>query len=355
MNQKDTVFNYNGQPVYIGIDVHKKTWTVSICTEHTQPNRWPVKLQAPFVENLVAHLDKHYPGGTYYAAYEAGFSGFWAQRQLESAGIDTLVLNAADIPVTHKDVDQKTDNRDSRKIARTIRTGDVSSIYIPSKQAVLDRSVVRTRFQMAKNERRFKCMIKSHLNFMGYRVPEHLDHRHWPNRFIQWLMNLQKEKQDPSLSILLEGLQHMRKLCLQSVKELRKLAQSDRYAEVYQNLRSIPGIGLKNGMLIITEIVDMNRFRNINQLYSYCGLIPSQSSSGENEQMRELTNRTNKRLRSALVECSWAAVRHHPVMRCRYEQYCKRMIGPQAIIRIARKLVSQIRYVWLHDVQYKSL
>ena len=62
------------------------------------------------------------------SAYEAGFSGFWAKRKLTELGIDTIVVHPADIPTTDKDRDQKSDQRDSRKISTSLRSGELRGV-----------------------------------------------------------------------------------------------------------------------------------------------------------------------------------------------------------------------------------
>ncbi len=90
-----------------------------------------VSIERPFVKNVWAYLSKNFPGGTYYVAYQAGFSGFWAQRKLTEKGMKTIVVHPADIPTTDKERDQKNDQRDSRKIASSLRSGELRGIYIP--------------------------------------------------------------------------------------------------------------------------------------------------------------------------------------------------------------------------------
>ena len=89
--------SYNGQKIFIGIDVHKNLWGVAVVCEggfedyHTQE---------PSAEKLFEFLQKHYPDGEYHAVYESGFSGFSTYYSLVELGIDCMVINAADVPTT---------------------------------------------------------------------------------------------------------------------------------------------------------------------------------------------------------------------------------------------------------------
>jgi hypothetical protein len=144
--------NFKGQNIYVGIDVHLKTWTVTILTE-TQPHK--TFTQPPRAEVLVDYLKIHFPNGNYYSAYEAGFSGFWAHHRLQSLGINNIVINPADIPTTQKEQYQKNDPVDSRKIARSLRSGSLTPIYVLSNDAIEDRPLVRTRSILVKDMTHF--------------------------------------------------------------------------------------------------------------------------------------------------------------------------------------------------------
>ena len=109
--------NFEGQTIYVGMDVHKASWNLGIHLNdmfiknvHQKPN--------PFI--MAQYLKQNYPGAHYKAAYEAGKFGFWIQRQLTALGIECLVVNPADIPKSQKDTLQKTDQRDARNLGTTV-------------------------------------------------------------------------------------------------------------------------------------------------------------------------------------------------------------------------------------------
>jgi len=82
------------------------------------------------------------------------------------------------------------------------------------------------------------------------------------------------------------------------------------------------------------------------------GLIPTSDSSGDKEKIGEMTRRGNKRLKSALIESAWVAIKKDPELLMKYEEYRKRMGGQKAIVRIARILLRKIRRVWLNKQPY---
>ena len=121
---------------------------------------------------MVDYLRRNFPGANYNAAYEEGFLGFWLQKSLQEQGVNCIVVNAADIPTKDKERKQKRDPIDSRKIARSLRNGELEAIYVPSKQNQQDRLLVRTRHKIVGNLTRCKNRIKSMLYFLGICFPE---------------------------------------------------------------------------------------------------------------------------------------------------------------------------------------
>ena len=79
--------SFKGQKVFIGIDVHKNSWSVTTLTEAGLKRTHPQKASA---KELFDFLNRYYPEGEYKAVYEAGFSGFSTYYALKEYGIDCI-------------------------------------------------------------------------------------------------------------------------------------------------------------------------------------------------------------------------------------------------------------------------
>ena len=353
---KTKIKDFTGENIYIGFDVHKKSWRVSIMTEHATHKGFS---QSPSVEKLVNYLQTNFSGGTYHSAYEAGFCGFGIHRELEKLGVNSIIVNPADIPTTNKEKVQKEDKRDSVKIAKCLRSGDLEGIYVPSIISVEDRGLVRMRHLLVKDSIRYKQRIKSFLYFHSINFPPEFEksNNHWSKRFISWLatITMAGSSGKQSLEILIKECESLRASILDATKKIRILSENEQYKKNIILLRSIPGIGLITGMTFLTEIDNIQRFENRDKLCSFIGLVPSMRGSGEKEGHGEITYRSNHLLRRMLVESSWIAIRHDPALMRSYNEYCKRMEANKAIIRIARKLVSRIEFVLRKKQEYKKL
>lgn len=353
MQEQVNQLNFNGENIYVGFDVHLKSWKVTVMTDKLTIKTFS---QAPSPDVLYQYLNKNFPGAVYHSAYEAGFCGYWIHNKLVSLGINSIVVNPADIPTTDKEKVQKEDSRDSRKIARSLRSGELIGIYVPSLKTLEDRTLLRTRTMMVKDLTRYKNRIKSFLYFHGIEFPEQFSKpgTHWSKRFIHWLENISMPEASGKIALnaLITGSTNLRSSILQINRQIRQLSDTTVYKEQEKLLRSVPGIGLLTAMTILTELETMSRFSNMDRLCGFIGLVPSTHSSGTKDKVGDITPRGHHVLRSALIESAWVAVRIDPALMKSYHEYCKRMEPNKAIIRIAKKLLSRIRFVLKNNQQY---
>jgi transposase len=353
MRTQSNKLDFTGQNIFAGFDVHLKSWRVTIMTEHLTHKTFS---QPPSPEILHQYLIKNFPGGTYHSAYEAGFCGYWIHNKLKLLGVNSIVVNPADIPTTDKERDQKDDTRDSIKIARSLRNNELAPIYVPSLKTLEDRTLVRTRSMLVKDITRYKNRIKSFLYFHGIKIPDSFENNSssWSKCFINWLENIEMTEKSgkDSLNLHITTVKNLRASLLQITKQIKELSTTKFYKDNIGFLRSVPGIGFITSITLLTELENINRFNNIDNLCGFIGLLPSKHSTGEKENTGDLTKRGHSVLRSALIESAWVAARLDPALIKSYNVYCKRMEPNKAIIRIARKLLSRISYVLKNKQPY---
>lgn len=230
-------------------------------------------------EQLCKFLKQNFPNAIYHSAYEAGFCGYWIYNKLFALGIHSIVVNPSDIPITDKEKVNKTDKRDSRKIAKSLRSGLLTGIHVPSLKTLEDRNLLRTRTFIVRDLTQNKNRIKSFLNFHGIEFPDKFKHSntHLSQIFMNWLREIEilESSAQKSLNFLIDSTENLRITILEATREIRKLSQSKDYAKQVQLLRSISGIGLLTAMIILTEIETINRFSSFDKLCSFIGLIPT--------------------------------------------------------------------------------
>jgi transposase len=345
--------NFEGQTIFCGIDVHKKTWRINVRNDEFELESYS---QDPSEDNLLNHLRKRYPGANYQVAYEAGFCGFGIQRFLKNSGFNCIIINPADVPSSDKDKKRKSDKIDARKISRELSNGTLEGIYVPTVEMEHARTLVRQRDRLVQDQTRCKNRIWHMLMFSGLKLDAEKSQKYWSRKFLEILRQIHCETQSLryALNTAIEEYLQIRKLLSLTTKQVRTLSQQEPFVGVCKLLLSVPGIGIVNAMIILTELQDMRRFKTLDKLCSYVGIVPDTDSSGINEKVKGLTHRSNRYLRPAIVESSWVIIRKDPAMLMLYKKYCSKMVANKAIIKIARHLLNRIRYVWINQVEYEK-
>ena len=182
--------DFTGKQLFIGLDVHKKSWSVTILVDGIEHRTFT---QPPDPDSLCSYLHRMFPEGSYNSAYEAGFCGYAIHRRLNQLGINNIVINAADIPTSQKDKLQKRDPVDSRKIARSLEKGSLHGIHIFDREQEELRTLNRTRFYLMRDLRRSKNRIKSFLQYYGEPIPVEFDNNQWTLKFVSWLKQIKMQ------------------------------------------------------------------------------------------------------------------------------------------------------------------
>lgn len=310
----------------------------------------------PCAVELFNYLNKHYPNGTFKIVYEAGFAGFSPHRKLKKLGLNSIIVNPADIPSTGKEKSIKTDPSDSRKLARELEKGDLKPIYVPDIINEELRSLMRLRFRHVQTQTRIKNRIKGLLHSYGITIPiKFSSNSRWSFNFISWLQSIRFNSSAGNFTLnnLIEQLIQSRQHLKDVLKQLSKEAKKDNIDHIISALCSIPGIAFINAMTLYTELIDINRFSNFDKLAAFVGLVPSIHASADTQYSKGISFRHNKFLRPLLIDAAWTAVRKDPAMTHKYYQLCKKMSKNRAIIRIAKKLLSRIKHVWQMQEDYK--
>lgn len=344
--------SFEGQVFSVGLDVHKNSWSVSVIKGGMLLKKFTIE---PSTSLLLSVLNKKYPDGQFEFCYEAGFCGFWIQRNLSKLGYKCIVINPADVPTTQKDKVTKSDDVDSRKLAESLYNNVLTPIHIPTIEEEGFRDVYRYRLSLVKKQTALKNQIKSFLNKCGIEIPEDYASLNWSRKFIQWLKTVKFQHRYSKLAFsnYLEDLNHISAKVSSITKDLQELLKKDKEkSELFRILKTTPGIGNVCAISLIAELWDIKRFETDDKLCSYVGLIPMTKNSGDKTYVRGVTFRHKKKLRCMLVESSWVAIREDPAMLIRYEELKTRMQGNKAILRIAKKLLRRIRYIWMNRENY---
>ncbi|HEY2727358.1 MAG TPA: IS110 family transposase [Parafilimonas sp.] len=346
------IIDFSGKTIYVGIDVHEKDWQVAkvydgVCLgSHRMTGK---------TAGLIEHLRNQYPGAQFKCVYESCAWGFNLQRALSAAGMECIVVHAADVSTNDKERKRKTDKVDALKLARNHAAHQLKGIHVPDENIQKQRNLIRYRSRLTGDIKRSKNRLKSLLKYQGIDIPVQYTKNNWSRNFINWIEEhiAQDILLQETVSLMLEQIKLLRQLLLKTETRLRQL-KKQQYASSAELLTSVPGIGPITAMLFLLEIGDIKRFKGFDALNDFVGFCPDTNSSGEINRDTGITARRHKQLRSALIEAAWQSIRTDPVMLDSYKTLTKRMKNNEAIIRIARKLLRRIRAVLLSGVPYQK-
>jgi len=289
--------------LYIGIDIHKKSWKVNI---YTDLSAGKTITMPPSAEQLQEYIQRYYSEiKDIKVAYEAGCCGYSHHRHFESYGWQSMVVNPADIHRKGKEQYTKTDKIDAQLIARELKDGRLTSIAIPDERREGLRTLFRRRNDLVKQYRTVKGRIKSQLLYMGIELPEEYDNSYWSHGFRNYLDQKRFGQQtiDKTMQSRMRSFRFIDEEIRGVSNELRKYCRTH-YKQDYNLLRSVPGIGPIVSVAILSEVGDLNRFSNEKQLCSYVGLMPGIYESGGKLRAKGMTPRCNRLMRSYFIEAS---------------------------------------------------
>lgn len=341
-----TIISYQERKVFIGIDVHRKTYSVCAFCEGEIVKRCRMVADP---EKLARFILKHFPGAELQTVYEAGFCGFVLHRVLEGRGIANIVINAASIE-TASNNRVRTDKRDAKKMASQLAAGRLRGIRIPSVADELSRLHARTRGQLMGARKRVMNQIRMRLHYFGLFPIEH-----------QGVLSLKLIKEvraqglakeldaclESKLSILLALNAEIRKLQC----HMREQAKENPFEQTYL---SLPGIGFITARVLASELGNLQQFPNERALFCFTGLTPSENSSGDTIRRGHISRQGSSRLRHLLVEAAWRAIKKDPGLKATFERISVRAGKKRAIVAIARKLIGRGRAVFRTETKYDA-
>jgi transposase len=340
----DVIIDYYGKKVFIGIDVHRRQYTVSCRYEGMEVKRCTMPAEP---EALLSFISKFFRGAEVHTAYEAGFSGFVLHRILEGNGIRSIVVHAASIEVSKKKV--KTDKRDSRRIAEQLEVGRLRGVRVPSVEEELRRVVSRTRAQLVKAHTRILNQIR--MKFYQFGLLPLDDKRAMGQRLAREVLGRTSARE---LHIGVESLLAVRKAIHTQIRAVESIldteARQDPVIKLYRKM-----FGPLAAQVFAHELGDLSQFPNEKCLFSFVGLTPSETTSDETRRLGHITREGASRLRHMLVESAWRTIKTDEGLRTAFERIAARAGKKRAIVAIARKLIGRARALFRQSKEDSAL
>jgi transposase len=291
---------------YVGLDVHKESIVIALA----DGMRGRKVRRYGSIDGSISALDRvirklHSRGRQRLAfVYEAGPCGYGIYRHLRAKGFDCMVVAPSKIPRA-KGNRIKTDRRDAMELARLLRSGDLTPIYVPNEEDEAIRDLTRAREDAKTAQSKARQRLNAFLLRHGFRYS---GKKHWSKVHLRWISDITMDH--PAQQLVLEEYIDTVRCCSERVERLtaqiREFVPHWRMAPVVDAVQALRGVSLITAATSIAELGDLSRFDHPEELMSFLGLVPSEYTSGEHVRRGRITKTGNGHVRRVLVEAAWA-------------------------------------------------
>lgn len=244
----------------------------------------------------------------------------------------------------------KTDKIDSETLAHLLRSDLLPCAHIPRPEVRNNKQILRQRMFFV----RVRAMVKN-------RIHDILDRHHiatgqFSDLFGKTGQSYLKglELTEPDGSLLTEQIRLIEELTRHIEATNALIRQMAEREPRLRWVKSIPGIGVFLGLLILQEIDEVERFARPEKLAAYTGLVPSTYASGGKVWHGRITKQGNKYLRWAMIEAVVPSLRSSPYLRGYYARIKGRGGSNHAKVATARKILSLVWTVLKEKREYQE-
>ena len=295
---------------WVGLDVHAETIAMAVADrDGTVVSVGTILNRAEAVGRAMKKLES---GGKLHVCYEAGPCGYGLYWQLAEMGIECDVVAPTLIPVKTGDR-VKTDRRDAEKLARLLRSGDLTAVWVPDAEQQALRDLVRARHAAKRDQLRDRNRLGKFLLQLGFRRPEKMVA--WGTRHMTWLEG-QKMSHASHQEVFIDYLNEVKR-AKERIDRLEKsidagIARAPKHLqELIAALQTLRGVAKIGAATLVTEVGRFTRFESARQLMAYAGVVPSEHSSGGSTHRGSISKTGNARMRHVIGEAAWS-YRHRP-------------------------------------------
>jgi len=291
--------------VYIGMDVHKESFTVCCYTIDADKIQYQQKLAPDYklVLKYIERIREFYPANTeFICGYEAGSLGYSLYHQLVGCNVKCIILAPTTMAVIGNNR-VKTDKRDAGNIVRCLAFRTYSEVYVPTDEDSAVKEYIRMRDDQKKLLKSTKQQILALVLRQGYRFEG--GKTYWTIAHVKWLKSLKmRDVFQETLEEYLVTYTYLTEKIGRFDKRIEEPASNERYKENVKKLNCLIGVKTHTALSVIAEVGDFKRFAKADNFASFLGLVPSEASSGGKQNRYSITKAGNGHLRRLLVEAA---------------------------------------------------
>jgi transposase len=331
-------------PRYLALDIHKEYSVAAGVDRDGREILPPCRVEHLDLEDWLArHLLP-----TDRVVIESTTNAWHVYDLLEPLAAAVLVAN----PIKVKQIAcarVKTDKKDALILARLLAANLVPAVWVPPKHVRELRQLISQRRKLVG----MHTQVVNRMHSVSHR--HHLRHprgKRFQEKDMGWREQLEGMARF-QLELDLETKKYLNGQIERITAELRRMSHAEPWAGQLLYLMQIPGFGVVTGMTVLAAIGDIARFESPKQLGSYSGLAPGVEQSGTKRRGKGITKEGRRELRWALVEVAQRAVKADPHWKRLFSKLERRMHRNQAIVAIARHLLTVVWYVLARHEPYR--
>jgi transposase len=326
--------------IFVGLDVHKALVVATVLD--AEGNRLCQEKLGPTDPELIEFLGR-FPGSQRIAL---GACTVWEHF------FDAAQSTGAEVVLSHPtktrliaEASLKSDKVDSEALATLLRLNSLPRAFPPMGEARQLRDLVRERLFYLSKQHAIRNHLYTFLLRKGIPYEERL-------LMLKRRREQLRERKSPIIDRGLDALKFFDAALLRLEHEVHDAFVRSPEAQL---LATIPGIGELTALTLVAFLCPIDRFANVDQVVSYCGLCPTNHQSAGVSYHGHLKPDAHSILRFVLVEASWNCRRYEArgdVARVG-RRIARRKGAPRGAIASAHKLLKIVYAVLRRGTPYE--
>ena len=296
---------HQSRTLYVGMDVHKESIAVAYVAKDHDAEVLSLGTFGPRQCDLDTLMRKRQSKATHLVfVSEAGPCGAWLSRYRAKKDSVCWVVAPSFMP-KKAGARVKTDRRDARPLARRMRSGDRTPVYVPAVDDAAIRDLSRAREETLRDLQAAKLRRKA---FVLRHDIRSTGRANWSPAHLRWLSEVvcptpaQQIVLQADVQTVTEQSERLGRLALARHAQVKTW----RFAPVVEALQALRGVQCTVAVTTGAALGDLTRFENPRQLMHSLGLTPAEYASGGRRQQGGMTKTGHTHARRALVAGAWA-------------------------------------------------